>query len=120
MALAEDFVIRDVVLVSYTGRINQVVIPDNLGIIEITDDAFAHSGVISVVIPNGVKTISSGAFNSCYNLQTLTIPSSVTSIGDNPFRSCANLKQITIIQTGPNSDTSYLRDRLKDYELIFR
>ena len=55
----------------------------------------------SVIIPNGVTTISSRAFNGCGSLTSVTIPSSVTSIGDYAFYASAGLTSITCERTTP-------------------
>lgn len=55
-----------------------------------------------LIIPDGVTSISSGAFTSCTGLTSVTIPNSVTNIGWSAFRSCTGLTSVTI----PNSVTS--------------
>ncbi len=54
------------------------------------------------IIPSGVKTIGSSAFNDCTSLTSITIADSVTSIEDSAFRDCTALTSITI----PSSVTS--------------
>jgi hypothetical protein len=39
----------------------------------------------SFTIPNSVTNIGDGAFNGCYDLETITIPDSITSIGAGAF-----------------------------------
>ena len=56
----------------------------------------------TIVIEDGITSISDGAFSGCTSLESITIPDSVTSIGDNAFTHCALLKSITI----PDSVTS--------------
>jgi hypothetical protein len=76
-------------------------IPD--GIKTITDGAFAYCEYLtSITIPNSVEIIGNAAFYSCSNLRYVSIPNSVTSIGDRAFIACMNLASITI----PNSVTS--------------
>lgn len=50
----------------------------------------------SFAIPNGVTSISVGAFADCSNLTSVTIPDSVNSIGDSAFSECSSLTGITI------------------------
>lgn len=80
------------IITKYTGFDGDVVIPDTLGeytVEEIAMDAFRDCvDIISVVIPDGVKTIGANAFYQCKNLTSVTIPASVISIGANAFYRC--------------------------------
>ena len=58
--------------------------------------------MVSVIIPNSVTSIGSGAFYGCTGLTSVTIPNSVTSIGSNAFENCTCLVSVII----PNSVTS--------------
>ena len=90
------------------------IIPD--GVIEISTEAFMHSGIQTVVIPNSVIRIGLEAFGYCYNLKnvqlssnlqyietwaftntdinSICIPSSVQSIGDYAFSGCDRLNEV--------------------------
>lgn len=50
----------------------------------------------TVVIPNSVKRIGSGAFMDCAALQTLTVPDSVEEIYDEAFKNCHALRQLQL------------------------
>lgn len=50
-------------------------------IIVIGKDAFANSALESITIPENVKKISDGAFNSCYNLGSVTFSEGLESVG---------------------------------------
>jgi hypothetical protein len=65
----------------------------------IGERAFYRSYLISVNIPDGVKTIESEAFWSCDNLSSIVIPNSVTSIGGYAFSNCTSLETVSL----PNS-----------------
>lgn len=56
----------------------------------------------SVVISEGIETISDYAFENCPNLSKITMPDSITTIGDYVFKGCSNLSEITI----PNNVTN--------------
>lgn len=75
---------------------NLVLSPDNSGsVIGIT--GYTVTPVGSLVIPNGVTTISSpttGVFASCTGLTSVTIPASLTSIGNSTFLQCTGLTTV--------------------------
>ena len=74
----------------------------------ICDEAFGWSKFIgcrsltSLVIPDSVSCIGSGAFAGCRSLSDIVIPDRITSIGDNAFCYCTSLTDIVI----PDSVTS--------------
>jgi hypothetical protein len=78
-----------------------VTIPD--GVKSIGNTAFIHCvGLTSVTIPDSVTSIGDLAFNECYNLTNLTLSDNLTSIGEAAFRECYSLTSMTI----PDSVTS--------------
>lgn len=46
------------------------------------------------IIPDGVSSIGSSAFENCCSLTSIVIPNSVTSIGNNAFQGCTGLEVI--------------------------
>jgi hypothetical protein len=74
------------VLIKYIGDAAEVVIPANLGITEIGDDAFNMSGIKTVNIPEGVQRIGARAFNDCYFLEEVRLPESLMIVGSDAFR----------------------------------
>lgn len=79
--------------------------------IEFKDEGLSHSSnpllyahhlylngneVTDLVIPEGVTSIGSYAFDNCSALTNVTIPDGVTSIGTCAFRKCGSLASITI------------------------
>lgn len=60
------------------------------------------AGCKNTTIPNGITTISAGAFLGCTGLTNIIIPDSVTTIGLQAFDECASLTSVTI----PSSVTS--------------
>ena len=78
------------------------------GVDTIGSMSFAYSKVVSVTIPNGVKSVEYGAFSSCQNLESVSIGKDVSDIfataesneyGDSAegcFDYCQKLKSITV------------------------
>lgn len=87
----------------YYGNEKSISIPsiiDGYTIVSIGENAFNHSSVENVTIPNTVTTIKSYAFDES-DLEKITIPDSVTTIGRNAFAQ-TNLVEVFI----PDSVTS--------------
>ena len=66
------------------------------GITRIGDSAFNRSKVKSVLLPDSVTSIGTGAFSACDKLSAINIPGSVTAIGDQAFYGSSKLKSIFI------------------------
>jgi hypothetical protein len=108
-----------VTITGYSGP-NAVVIPSTINGLAVTDigqSAFLNKAITSVIIPDGVTNINSGAFDNCADLTnvffpntivtigesafyesgltTVTIPNSVSDGGDGSFDSCESLTNVT-------------------------
>lgn len=90
---------------TYSDYSGSVIIPSTITIEEsgttysvvgIEDEAFIHSSVTSVVIPNSVTTIGKLAFWVSDEMKFVTIPNSVTFIGDGAFSACSSLTSVAI------------------------
>jgi hypothetical protein len=68
------------------SKLTNVVIPSSSTVIGF--NSFAFSGLTSLNIPTGVKSIEGHAFQGCNALTEVSIPEGVTSIGDNVFSNC--------------------------------
>ena len=67
------------------------------GTLDIASGAFSDcSGLISVTIPNSVKSIGGLAFDGCTSLSSVIIPNSVTSIEGSAFYGCKGLTSVII------------------------
>lgn len=75
------------------GALESIEIPAS-----VTDfgSAFYMSGLTSVTIADGVKTVSSKAFEGCVNLESVSISESVTKIDFGAFYGCDALGNIEI------------------------
>ena len=98
----------------YGSSINSTIsstyyIPSSLKSVTVTGGNILHgafddcSGLTSITIGNGVKSIGDSAFYGCSGLTSVTIPDSVTSIGKDAFSGCSSLEKITIPFVGTKS-----------------
>lgn len=82
----------------YLGE--NVVIPDKIDGKSVTRiGAYAFSkgtGMVSVVIPEGVYSIGDHAFSDQHQLVSVTLPGTMTSIGDQAFSGCSSLSSISL------------------------
>lgn len=67
-----EFIIKDGILEAYTGREQEICVPE------------------------GVHTIGEGAFKACVSLERVVLPESLTCIGDHAFKGCRRLAGIRI------------------------
>lgn len=54
------------------------------------------NNLVSIDIPNGVKSVGDRAFRACSGLTNIVIPDSVKSIGEAAFGECRSLKSVII------------------------
>jgi len=81
----------------YAGKDNGLAVTINSGsqLETIGKNAFFESGVKTITIPNGVKTIGEQAFQGCARLTSINLPESLTSIGGSAFSGCNSLATVT-------------------------
>ena len=96
--LTEDNI--GVVIKRYKGKAKEVIIPSSIEdfpVVSVGKEAFAWNGnIVSVVIPDSVQEIGTGAFFLCTSLVSITIPDSVQEIGSSTFYDCTSLTSFTI------------------------
>ena len=74
------------------------------GVRSIGSYAFTASGLTSIELPATITVIENYAFASCANLTSIEIPASVTIIGESAFNDCKKLASVTIY--APSLSTS--------------
>ena len=80
------------------------------GVTSIGTDAFDRCSILSsIIIPEGVTSIGDDAFYGCSSLSSIKIPGGVTSIGESAFYGCSSLSSI-IIPEGVTSIRKYAFD----------
>ena len=90
------FTVENGVLIRYSGTEKDVIIPENLGIVEIGNKAFANKSLTSIIIPNSVKKIGTSAFENNRTLKNIIIPGNIETIGTKAFYYCSGLTDVTI------------------------
>lgn len=90
-ALTGDFAVtKSGVLLAARGSSTEITVPSDVKRI-----AFTRADVTSVIVPEGVLTLSSGAFADCTALKEISLPSSLTAIGQEAFKNCSSLSSFT-------------------------
>ncbi len=84
----------------YTGEDTDVVIPAYYGgkaVVSVAQNAFAKNGnIVSVRVPNTVKSIGKSAFKMCAALAAVYLSEGLESIGNSAFAYCQNIAEIRL------------------------
>ena len=92
---AQDFEIKDGVLVKYRGNAAEADVPE--GVTAIGKGAFSNCDTLgSVTLPASLASIGKDAFNECVNLSSVTLPAGLAAVGEGAFSGCGSLASITI------------------------
>ncbi len=78
-------------------NLKQVILPEGIEAIE--ERAFSGSGITSMVINEGIKTIGYDAFSNCHSLTDLTLGKGLETIESNAFQYCSSLKKLYLPTT---------------------
>ena len=73
--------------------LTSLIIPGNVR--EIGEFVFSFSGIKSLSIEEGVKTIGDGSFRGCENLTSVTLPSSMKTVSYSLFSWCTGLTSVS-------------------------
>lgn len=77
-----DYIILGEFLIAWLGEETELVIPENLGIRRIADNAFQqHMELQKVVLPEGIVSLGERCFFFCENLEEIAFPQSLREIG---------------------------------------
>ena len=87
------------VVTGYTGNSTEITVPkqyNGLLVLKIADNAFKEKNIEKIILPDALKEIGSGAFDSCNALKEVYLPSTLTSLGSSAFKNCTSLKNINM------------------------
>ena len=90
---------NEATIVAYTGSNTTISFPKKIGgynVVAIGNNVSKKVNLVSVTIPDTVKTLNNDVFRNCTKLQSVTLPDSITKIGSGAFYNCAALNKITI------------------------
>ncbi len=77
-----DYIVLGEFLIAWLGEETELVIPENLGIRRIADNAFQqHMELQKVVLPEGIVSLGERCFFFCENLEEIAFPQSLREIG---------------------------------------
>lgn len=76
--------------------IREVIMPDDIGITEIREEAFYCSSIEKLAIPSSVTRIGNSAFAKCESLVSIDFSPSLEEIGESAFMGTNSLKEIVI------------------------
>lgn len=69
--------------------ITEFIIPESVKVLR--HEAFEHSGIESIVIPDAVTDIEYGVFRDCHNLKSVYCGKNLANVQGNAFQGCENL-----------------------------
>lgn len=83
-------------ILDFNNSTSSPVIPsyiENLPVRVIGKDAFEHSNIKTITLPNTLTTIESYAFFNCRNLKKISFPDSIRDVGNQVCGLCQQLKE---------------------------
>ena len=115
-------------ITGFAGDPKDLVIPTSLGgyaVVSIGTGAFSGSPTLeTLVIPDGISTVSANAFASCPNLKSVEIGSSVSYIGSHAFSDCSNLTSVvfkgnpSVIEPDAFSNSSWINGASTEFVIL--
>lgn len=85
----DEFIIKDNVLVGYTGEATEIILPEE--VTEIGENVFRNNETVEkVTLPDGIKKVGAYAFENS-SIKEIVNAESLEEIGDYAFSNCRNL-----------------------------
>lgn len=97
-SLSREFeIFGDGILIDYNGAGEKVAIPT--GVKNISSAFYQNKAITSVIFPDTVQKIGSGAFDGCVFLTYAKLSDGISYIGDSAFNGCSSLKTLFVPST---------------------
>ncbi len=90
---------------AYDEDLNSITLPLHLK--QVSQSMLAGTNLVNIAVPEGVKVIDQGAFQSCGQLHTVLLPSTTTTIQAYGFNNCHNLYEIYCAAPTPPTATGW-------------
>lgn len=98
VSVTDELYVRNNILMRYYGGA-ECVIPDNLNIRSIYEEAFQYNTTLErLVLPISITEIPEDCFKGCINLKEIVIPAECTIIMANAFKDCVSLEKVTLLK----------------------
>ena len=105
---------------SYTANIKTITFADGCLVADISEGCFLDmAGLANVVLPEGLQTIGSRAFEGCTGLQSIELPSELQVICTGAFKACSALGAISIPDSVTTIEEGAFRDCAELVQLGF-
>lgn len=91
-------------------------VPDGVGVI--CEEAFCHSTLKEIKLPDSISEIERTAFFGCRNLEKINIPRNVKKIGEYAFSYCGSLEKLNIPQSVKKIGTDRIPQLFQSSERI--
>ena len=102
---------------AYASDLTSITLPLHLS--SVSKMMLAGTNVVSVAVPEGVKNIGWGAFQSCASLQTMLLPSTTETIEAYGYNNCQSLFEIYCAASkAPNASGWAIFIGLSDIDVI--
>lgn len=93
----EDYLVVNHILLRYRGSEEELLIPEDMGIREISFKAFGDkTSIKKIILPDTVEKIDRQAFVGCSKLETVRLPEKLKELPEQAFLDCPSLADITL------------------------
>ncbi len=97
VTVEKELDVRNNILMHYYGG-EEYVIPDNLNIISIYEEAFQYNTTLrKLTLPISITQIPEECFKGCINLREIVIPANCSLIMKDAFKDCVSLETVTLL-----------------------